>query len=143
MCTDSLLELELPTSPEVPLLGAGGSSGGGDSGTSGGGKAGAGASPLHHRPHGGSAAAAASEAEAGGGSGLQPPHQQQQGQGRAPRRSAAEVWEGARAVLSSKGFWKYKAMCIFTGGAVPAVQHVCAWEAGPCSSEMPRSTPPA
>ena len=120
--TNSSLELELPTSPEVPLLGASGSSSGSDGGAgSGRGKAGAGSSPLHHRPHSGSAAAAGGQDEAvavsdaAGGSALQ------QQRGRAPRRSAGEVWEGARAVLSSKGFWKYMAMCIFTGG--PAWQY--------------------
>ena len=92
--TDASGEVELPASPDVPLLG------GGSGGSSGGKREG-----PRHRPHSGAAAAAGAggaEHEAAEGGGSPGPQQPRAGGGR--RQSLAELWEGALFVLSSRGW---------------------------------------
>ena len=94
--TDTSAELELPPSPEMPLLGAG-------SGNSSAAKA----EGPRHRPHSGGVADAAAGGEGGeaaGEAGAAQPHTQQQSQPAGGRRqSLAELWAGVRFVLSSRG----------------------------------------
>jgi hypothetical protein len=97
------VEVELPASPEAPLLGPSASQAHGGSSS---------AAPTprlrllgsdaKHEPavHDASAAAAADgEEPAGGSSSLAPPG----------------ALEGVREVLRSRGFWRYLAMCFITG----------------------------
>lgn len=94
--TDTSAELELPPSPEMPLLGAGS-----------GGSSAAKAEGPRHRPHSGGvvgAAAGGEGGEAAGEAGAAQPHTQQQSQPATGRRqSLAELWEGVMFVLSSRG----------------------------------------
>ncbi|KAL4420864.1 hypothetical protein ABPG77_002823 [Micractinium sp. CCAP 211/92] len=105
--TASSAELELPTSPEAPLLGAAGSG------------SAAFAVPRHRLP-----GAAATEEKPGeevtsgsGGDGNGSPAKARQGR-------AAEFWSGVRVVLTSRGFYKYLLMCLFTVNLKSVFRHL-------------------
>lgn len=85
--TDTSGELELPASPDVPLLGGGSGSSSGKEGP-------------RHRPNSGSAAGGVGE---GSGTSEQAAEPLAPPPAPAPKRPAAELWEGVVFVLSSKG----------------------------------------
>ncbi|KAL4424382.1 hypothetical protein ABPG75_001683 [Micractinium tetrahymenae] len=108
--TASSAELELPTSPEAPLLGSSSSV--------------AAASPAaRHRLPGSSTAADRPGEEAGGGSGSSA-GTGSSGLGRPRQGRTADFWAGVRVVLTSRGFYKYLTMCLFTVNLKSVFRHL-------------------
>lgn len=89
--SDTSAELELPPSPEVPLLGDG--SGGSSKGEG----------PRHRAHSGGAGGGAAGGAGAAEEAGEAAPGAQQGKPAAGRRQSMAELWEGVMFVLSSRG----------------------------------------